>query len=127
MARRSKRTPGDVQAFLPLPASAMHIIVALAEGEKHGYAIMRDVDQLSDGAVRMGPGTLYGSLKRMIDQGLLEESDARPDPTLDDERRRYYVLTELGQRVGAAEHARLSRLLSAAQVRRLGLSTGGAT
>lgn len=105
----------------------MHIIVALAEGEKHGYAIMRDVDQLSDGAVRMGPGTLYGSLKRMIDQGLLEESDARPDPTLDDERRRYYVLTELGQRVGAAEHARLSRLLSAAQVRRLGLSTGGAT
>jgi len=127
MARRSKRTPGDVQAFRPLPASAMHIIVALAEGEKHGYAIMRDVDQLSDGAVRMGPGTLYGSLKRMIDQGLLEESDARPDPTLDDERRRYYVLTELGQRVGAAEHARLSRLLSAAQVRRLGLSTGGAT
>jgi len=127
MARPSNRTPGDVQAFLPLPASAMHIIVALAEGEKHGYAIMRDVDQLSDGAVRMGPGTLYGSLKRMIDQGLLEESDARPDSTLDDERRRYYVLTELGQRVGAAEHARLSRLLSAAQVRRLGLSTGGAT
>ena len=117
----------DVQAFLPLPASAMHIIVALAEGEKHGYAIMRDVEQLSGGIVRMGPGSMYGSIKRMIDQGLLEESAARPDPALDDERRRYYALTDLGHRVGAAEHARLSRLLSAAQIRRLSPSPGAAT
>jgi DNA-binding PadR family transcriptional regulator len=115
----------EVDEFLPLPASAMHVIVALADGEKHGYAIMRDVGELSGGAVRMGPGTLYGSLKRMIDQGLIEETDSRPDPALDDERRRYYRLTVLGRRVGAAERDRLERLLSASRARRLGL--GGAT
>lgn len=125
--RKTHKAGEDVHAFLPLPASAMHIIVALAEGEKHGYAIMRDVEQLSGGIVRMGPGSMYGSIKRMIDQGLLEESAARPDPALDDERRRYYALTDLGHRVGAAEHARLSRLLSAAQIRRLGPSPGAAT
>ena len=86
---------------------------------------MGEVEELSGGAVRMGPGTLYGAIKRMIDQGLLEETDRRPDPALDDERRRYYRLTALGQRVGAAEHARLRRLVSMADVRRLGL--GGAT
>jgi len=123
MAKSKPAGSGEasVESFLPLPASAMHIIVALAGGEKHGYAIMRDVEELSHGVVRMGPGTLYGSIKRMIDQGLLEEVDERPDPTLDDERRRYYRLTALGQRVGAAERDRLSRLLSAAQVRQLGL------
>ena len=124
--RRAGGTSGDeAEAFLPLPASAMHIIVALSGGEKHGYAIMGDVEELSGGVVRMGPGTLYGSITRMIDQGLLEETDERPDPALDDERRRYYRLTALGQRVGAAEHARLTRLLSAATSRQLGL--GGAT
>lgn len=105
----------------------MHILVALAGGKKHGYAIMRDVSELSGGVVQMGPGTLYGSIKRMIDQGLLEETHERPDPALDDERRRYYRLTDLGRRVGAAERDRLSRLLSAADVRRLGLGLGGAT
>jgi DNA-binding PadR family transcriptional regulator len=94
---------GEVEQFLPLPASVMHIVVALADGEKHGYAILRDVAAVSDGAVRMGSGTLYGSIKRMLDQGLIEEADERPDPALDDQRRRYYRLTELGQRVGAAE------------------------
>ena len=118
--------PDDVDQFLPLPASAMHIIVALAGGEKHGWAIMRDVAELSGGAVQMGPGTLYGSIKRMIDQGLLEETDERPDPALDDERRRYYRLTDLGQRVGVAERDRLTRLVSAADIRRLGLGLGGA-
>ena len=128
MARRTTPSPADdVESFLPLPASAMHIVVALAGGEKHGYAIMRDVDELSGGTVTMGPGTLYGSIKRMIDQGLLVETEERPDPALDDQRRRYYRLTDLGRRVGAAEHARLSRLLSAADVRRLGLGLGGAT
>jgi len=120
MARR-KPHPDDVDSFLPLPASAMHIIVALAGGEKHGYAIMRDIEDLSAGAVIMGPGTLYGSIKRMIDQGLVEETDERPDPALDDERRRYYRLTALGQRVGAAEQARLAALLDAARLRQLGL------
>ena len=99
----------------------MHIIVALAAGERHGYAIMRDIDELSGGSATMGPGTLYGSLKRMIDQGLVEETDERPDPALDDERRRYYRLTALGERVGAAEQARLAALLDAARLRQLGL------
>lgn len=117
---------GDVDDFLPLPASAMNIVVALAGQERHGYAIMREVEQLSGGAVRMGPGTIYGSLKRMIDQGLVEETDQRPDPALDDQRRRYYRLTDLGHRVGAAEGARLQRLLDAAAARRLGLGLGGA-
>jgi DNA-binding PadR family transcriptional regulator len=123
MAKRQP-DPDDIDSFLPLPASAMHITVALAGGERHGYAIMRDVEDLSSSSVRMGPGTLYGSLKRMIDQGLVEETDERPDPALDDERRRYYRLTDLGQRVGAAERARLSALLEAAHMRQLGL--GGA-
>jgi DNA-binding PadR family transcriptional regulator len=115
----------DVDAFLPLPASVMHLLVALADGEKHGYAIMRDVAELSGGAVRMGSGTLYGSIKRMLDQGLIEETEERPDPALDDQRRRYYRLTALGRQVGAAEHARLARLVDAATMRRLGLQLGG--
>jgi DNA-binding PadR family transcriptional regulator len=119
--------PGDeVEQFLPLPASVMHIVVALADGEKHGYAIMRDVAELSGGAVRMGSGTLYGSIKRMLDQGLIEEADERPDPALDDQRRRYYRLTALGHRVGAAEHRRLASLVDAARLRQLGLNPGGA-
>ncbi|MGF1598411.1 MAG: PadR family transcriptional regulator [Acidimicrobiales bacterium] len=123
--RRLVEWPDDVDGFLPLPASVMQIIVALSGGEKHGYAIMREVEELSAGAVTMGPGTLYGSIKRMIDQGLLEETEQRPDPGLDDERRRYYRLTDLGHRVGAAENTRLRRLVSVADARRLGL--GGAT
>ena len=116
----------QVEEFLPLPASVMHVVVALADGEKHGYAILRDVAELSDGAVRMGSGTLYGSIKRMLDQGLIEETEERPDPALDDQRRRYYRLTELGQRVGAAEHRRLTALVDAARLRQLGLRPGGA-
>jgi DNA-binding PadR family transcriptional regulator len=114
----------EVERFLPLPASVMHIVVALADGEKHGYAIMRDVAELSGGAVRMGSGTLYGSIKRMLDQGLIEEADERPDPALDDQRRRYYRLTGLGHRVGAAENRRLSSLVDAARLRQLGLNPG---
>ena len=124
MAKRKPR-PDDIDSYLPLPASAMHIIVALAGGEKHGYAIMRDIDDLSGGSVSMGPGTLYGSIKRMMDQGLVEETEERPDPALDDQRRRYYRLTSLGHRIGAAEQARLTALLDAARFRQLGL--GGVT
>ncbi len=97
--------------FLPLPSATLHILVALGPGEKHGYAIMRDVEALSDGAVRMGPGTLYGSVKRMLADGLIEETPSRPDPDLDDQRRRYYRLTGLGARVCAAELARLEALV----------------
>jgi len=113
----------------PLPPAVFHLLLALRDGEQHGYALMQRVEELTDGGVRMGPGTLYGAIKRMLADGFIEESEERPDPALDDQRRRYYRLTDLGRRVGAAEHARLSRLLSAADVRRLGLGLGlgGAT
>src|SRR3954454_21168042 len=99
------------EEFLPLPSATLHILLALGPGEKHGYAIMRDVEALSDGAVRMGPGTLYGSVKRMLADGLIEETSSRIDPELDDQRRRYYRLTGLGERVGAAELTRLQALV----------------
>src|SRR5215204_3039983 len=115
---------GEIDSFSPLPASVMHIIVALADGEKHGYAIMRDVADVSGGTVKMGSGTLYGSIKRMLDQGLIEEAEERPDLTLDDQRRKYYRLTALGQQVGAAERRRLMALVEVAAVRRLGANWG---
>lgn len=100
--------------FLPLPSATLHILAALRRGERHGYAIMRDVEALSDGAVTMGPGTLYGSLKRMLADGLVEEAEERPDPELDDQRRRYYRLTGLGERVCVAELQRLAALVERA-------------
>ena len=99
------------EAFLPLPTATLHILVALGPGEKHGYAIMRDVEALSDGAVRMGPGTLYGSVKRMLADGLIEETSSRTDSALDDQRRRYYRLTGLGAQVSAAELQRMEALV----------------
>lgn len=99
------------ESFLPLPSATLHILVTLGPGEKHGYAIMRDVEELSEGRVRMGPGTLYGSVKRMLADGLIEETTSRPDPALDDQRRRYYRLTGLGERVCAAELQRLKALI----------------
>jgi DNA-binding PadR family transcriptional regulator len=102
----------------PLPNATFHILLALRSGEKHGYAIMSDVEELSDGRVRLGPGTLYGAIKRLLTDGLIEESDERPDPALDDERRRYYRLTALGQTACAAELDRLKALLSRASRRR---------
>ena len=101
----------EPEEFLPLPTATLHILLALGPGEKHGYAIMREVEVLSDGAVRMGPGTLYGSVKRMLADGLIEETASRTDPELDDQRRRYYRLTGLGEKVGAAELARLRALV----------------
>ena len=102
-----------------------HILLALADKERHGYEIMREVDERSDGKVRLGPGTLYGSIKRMLGDGLIEEMDERPDPELDDERRRYYRLTNLGHRVAVAEAERLERLVKSARAKRL-LSARGA-
>lgn len=95
----------------PLPAATLHILVALTSGEKHGYAIMRDVETLSDGAVRMGPGTLYGSIKRMLADGLIEETEERPDPEFDDQRRRYYRLTGAGEQARTSELQRLEALI----------------
>ena len=104
----------DPTRFLPLPSAPLHILLALREGERHGYAVMRDVERLSDGTVKMGPGTLYGAIKRLLADGLIEESAERPDPELDDQRRRYYRLTGLGERVCSAEVERLSKLLQRA-------------
>ena len=104
--------------------AVFQILIALADQPLHGYGIMLDIAERSAGKVKLSPGTLYGSIKRMLADGLIEETDERPDPELDDQRRRYYRLTALGRRVGAAEHQRLDRLLSAAQARRLGLTPG---
>ena len=107
----------DPTSFLPLPSAPLHILLALREGERHGYAVMRDVEHLSDGAVKMGPGTLYGAIKRLLADGLIEESAERPDPELDDQRRRYYRLTGLGERVCSAEIGRLSKQIGRASCR----------
>ena len=104
--------------LLPLPVAQLHILLALADGDKHGYAIMSEVEVLTEGSVTMGPGTLYGTIKRMLRAGLVEETDERPDPELDDERRRYYRLTGLGLRVLDAEIARMAQLTRVAQMRR---------
>jgi DNA-binding PadR family transcriptional regulator len=108
--------PSDL---LPLPVAQLHILLALADGEKHGYAIMSEVEVVTEGSVTMGPGTLYGTVKRMLNAGLVEETDERPDPELDDERRRYYRLTGLGERVLDAEVARMEQLARAATARRI--------
>ncbi len=109
----------DPQCLLPLTPAVLHILVALAGGELHGYAIMQEVARLTDGRLRLGPGTLYRSIRTMLDEGLIAESDERPDPALDDDRRRYYRLTDFGLRVGQAELERLARLVDVAQARRL--------
>jgi DNA-binding PadR family transcriptional regulator len=108
--------PSDL---LPLPVAQLHILLALADGEKHGYAIMSEVEVVTEGSVTMGPGTLYGTVKRMLNAGLVEETDERPDPELDDERRRYYRLTGLGERVLDAEVARMEQLARTATARRI--------
>ena len=113
-----KRAP-DPNDFLPLTPAIAHILLALADEDRHGYAIMQEVERLTDGASRMGPGTLYGTIKRMIASGLLEELDERPDPEIDDERRRYYRATRLGRAVLAAETARMATLLGAARAKRV--------
>src|SRR5688572_19033324 len=105
--------------LLPLTPAVFHILLALADGEKHGYSIMQEVARITDGAMRMGPGTLYGTIKRMLESRLIEETDERPDPDMDDERRRYYRLTSFGERVAQAEAARLAALLNVAQSKRL--------
>jgi DNA-binding PadR family transcriptional regulator len=95
----------------PLPPAAFHILLAVADRERHGYAIMQDVRTCTDGKLRLGPGTLYGSIKRLLADGLIEELDARPDPGEDDVRRRYYRITGLGRTVATEESSRLAALL----------------
>ncbi len=106
------------ESFLPLKPHWFHVMLSLADQEQHGYGIMQEVLDRTDGKVRLWPATLYGTLKRLMDQDLIEESDERPAPELDDARRRYYRLTRLGRRVLAAESERLEDLVRVIRAKR---------
>lgn len=110
------REPRDL---LPLTPAVLNILLALADEERHGYGIMQEVEARTEGETRLGPGTLYGSIKRMLADGLIEDSDERPDPAMDDQRRRYYRITEFGRRVVGAEAERLQSLVSAARAKKI--------
>lgn len=116
----------DSENYLPLTPAVFHILLALSDGEKHGYAIMRVVEETTQGRMVLGPGTLYGAIKRLLRSGLIVESDYRPDPVIDDSRRRYYRLTDLGREVLTAESERLADLVEYARRKDL-LRTGRAS
>jgi DNA-binding PadR family transcriptional regulator len=107
----------DIDALLPLPEATFHILLALADADRHGYAIIQDVAARTGGEVTLGAGTLYRSVQRMQEQGLIVETRDRPAPELDDERRRYYRITTFGAAVARAESRRLSRLVKLARAR----------
>ena len=98
----------------PLSRTAMHVLIAIGPEERHGYAIMHEIERMTEGATRLGPGGIYTTIRRLLDDGLIEESDERPDPELDDQRRRYYRLTAVGRAVATAEVRRLETLVRAA-------------
>src|ERR1051326_8202506 len=110
------------ESLLPLPTAVFHILIAVADRERHGYSIMQDVAQRTEGKVQLSAGTLYSSIRRMLEQGLIEELSESPDPTSADERRRYYRLTRFGKRTAAAEVERLNALVQ--QARATGLVPG---
>jgi DNA-binding PadR family transcriptional regulator len=112
-------SPAEVTALLPLPQAVFQILVALADQDRHGYAIMQDVAERTGGALKLSPGTLYGSIKRMLEDGLIVEIDGRQRPSEDDERRRYYRITQFGRDLAQAEAERLTVLLR--QARAVGL------
>ncbi len=112
--RYSPRNPDEM---VPLTPAVFHILLSLADGERHGYSIMRDIAAHTKGKLRLGPATLYRSIKHLVEDGLIEESDVRPDPALDDERRHYYRLTEPGRQVVVAEIRRLEEALAVARTR----------
>jgi len=105
----------DPAPFLPLPLATFHILLAVAEESRHGYAIIQDVEVRTGGALRLSAGTLYRSIQRMLEDGLIEEMRERPAPELDDERRRYYRITRLGSAVTRAEARRLTELVGFAR------------
>src|SRR5215475_9220406 len=108
-------TQADIEALLPLPSATFHILMAVADEPRHGYAIIQDVAARTSGAMRLSAGTLYRSIQRMLEQGLLEEVRERPAPENDDERRRYYRITRFGTDVARAEVRRLAELLRLAR------------
>ena len=110
------------ESLLPLPSATFHILVALADEEQHGYAIMQDVAARTGGELKLSAGTLYRSIQRMLEQGLIEERRERPAPELDDERRRYYRITPFGRAVAKADARRLAQMLKLARSK--GLAPG---
>src|SRR5262245_16230064 len=104
-----------IDSLLPLQPAVFHILIALADRDRHGYSIMQDVVSRTEGKVQLSAGTLYSSIRRMLEQGLIEELRDSPDPTSTDERRRYYRITRFGRRVASAEVARLHSLLEQAR------------
>ena len=115
MVRNKKET----DSFLPLTPAMFHILLALADGEKHGYAILKEVARRTEDKVRLSAGTLYGNLSRLEAAGLIVESKRRPEVGLDDERRRYYRLTEFGRGVAVAEAERMEEALGQARAKKL--------
>ncbi|MEO8623863.1 MAG: PadR family transcriptional regulator [bacterium] len=121
---RSTKLGRETDAQLPLTPATFQILLALVDGERHGYAIMKDVAEHTEGAVRLGPGTLYGSLKRLLEGGLVEEGAERADPEMGDERRRYYRITKFGMSVARAEARRMAAVVQTARQKKLiGLET----
>ena len=112
-------TSGRAREFLPLTPIVLHILLALADGDKHGYAIIKEVRRRTNGDVELGASSLYAVLKRLLGDRLVAEADARPDPALDDERRRYYRITALGRDTMLAELRRLESILVQARAKRL--------
>jgi DNA-binding PadR family transcriptional regulator len=110
----SDQDPG-VDDLLPLPTATFHILMALADDDRHGYGIIQDVAARTEGALKLGAGTLYRSIQRMLEQGLIVETSERPAPDQDDERRRYYRITRFGRMVARAEGLRLTRLVRLAR------------
>lgn len=115
----------DPEQLLPLPSASFHILLSLAEEDRHGYAIIQDVAARTEGALKLSAGTLYRSIQRMLEQGLIVESRERPDPELDDERRRYYRIAPFGHAAARAETNRLAQLLKLARAR--GIQPGKAS
>lgn len=109
-----KRT---VESYLPLTPPLFHVLLALADGEKHGYVISKEIARRTDNEVNLSTGTLYGIIRRLLDEGMIEESTERPDFSLDDQRRRYYRLTRFGRAVAGAEAERLERVLALARLK----------
>ncbi len=106
-----------IESFLPLTPALFHVLLALADGEKHGYVISKEIARRTNNEVRLSTGTLYGIIKRLLDDAMIEESAERPDFSLDDQRRRYYRLTKLGKAVAEAEAERMQRVLALARAK----------
>ena len=113
---KAKRSP---DTLLPLTPAMFEVLIALADGEKHGYAIIKEVARRTDGEVALSAGTLYAIIRRFEQEGVIQESDERPDPALDDERRRYYKLTAFGREVAQAEARRMETALKLAHAKNL--------